>query len=85
MLKLFAKVFDTICTITAIIIIIGFIALGAFFGNYVGNYLGENEIIYSIILGFVGFIIGFFFDVITFGFIAQVSEIRKELEKLNNK
>ena len=83
MLKLCTKFFEEICSIVAVIFILDFVALGAFFGHYVGEYLSINPVLCAVIFGIVGFILGFFFDVLTFGFIAQVIEIRKHLERLD--
>lgn len=86
MLKFFAKYFEAACCIMVVIIFIFFGGLGAFFGYYLAtNVINENPIIYAIVVGVAGIAIAFFVNIFTFGLIAQITEIRRNLEILNSK
>lgn len=86
MLKFFAKCYESICSVLAFI---NFILLGIAFA-ILGYYLGDdvfylNPVICSVIGGIVGVSIAFFSNVLVFGFIAQISDIRNSLEEIKNK
>ena len=83
MIKFFAKFYEEICTLLAIIVLLVFIAAGAYFGHYLGDYLDMTPSTCAVILGLVGFIVGLLLDFFTFGFIAQIIEIKKHLERLD--
>ncbi len=86
MLKLFSKCFEAVCSILAVINFIAFGAFGGYLGYYIGNnILGESPVLYAVLVGIAGIAIAFFINVLIFGFISQIFEIRKNLELLNKK
>lgn len=86
MLKLFAKCFEIVCSILAIINFVVLGTAGGIFGDYIAErILYENPTGYIIVFVIIGLILAFFINVLTFGLIAQITEIRKNLEKLNSK
>ena len=85
MLKLFAKCFEAVCSILTVINFILFGSLGGFLGYYLAEHvIYENPIPYAIILGIAGIAVAFFVNVFTFGFVAQITEIRRNLEIQNS-
>ena len=85
MLKLFAKCFEAVCRILAVINFILFGSLGVFLGYYLAEHvIYENPIPYTIILGIAGIAVAFLVNVFTFGFVAQITEIRRNLEIQNS-
>ncbi len=65
---------------------LNFIVLGSL-GGYLGYYiedkiLHENPTIYAILISVAGIAIAFFINVLSFGLIAQITEIRRNLEFL---
>ncbi len=86
MLKFFAKMYEKICVISAVLNFLLFGVLGAFGGYYFGEMvIYRNETQYAVIGLLLGLIIALFVNVMLFGFIAQIVEIRKSLEKLEKK
>ena len=85
MLKFFAKCFEAVCCIAAVINFILFGTAGGVLGYYLADYvIYENHIPYAILLGIAGIAVAFFINVFTFGFIAQITEIRRNLEIQNS-
>ncbi len=86
MLKLFAKCFEAVCSILSIINFLIYGGLGGFLGYYLAdNVLYEEPTPYIIGLAIAGIAVAFFVNVMTFGVIAQITEIRRNLESLNSK
>ena len=83
MLEWFAKSFEKMCSICAVFNFIILGILGAFIGHFIGdNILYDYEILLAIVFLAIGLIIAFFINVMTFGFIAQITEIRRRLDSL---
>lgn len=86
----FAKSFEKLCGVVAVIIILLNGVLGYFTGSAMNDYLdiyGGSDLYVWVIIGFVILFcaIGYVFDVLLFGFYAQIVEIKNELKKLNDK
>ncbi len=83
MLKFFAKCFESVCCILAVLNFIVLGSLGGYLGYYIGDkILHENPTIYAILISVAGIAIAFFINVLSFGLIAQITEIRRNLEFL---
>ena len=83
MLEWFAKSFEKMCSICAGFNFIVLGILGAFLGYFIGdNILYDYEILLAIVFLCIGLIVAFFINVMTFGFIAQITEIRSKLDLL---
>ena len=82
MLEWLAKIFENMCLICATV---NFIICGIV-GGFIGYHIGDDIIIYEILLCIVflilGVVIAFFINVMTFGFLAQITEIRKKIDLL---
>ena len=86
MLKFFAKCFEAVCCILAVINFIVLGSLGGFLGYYLAdNVIYENPTLYVILLSIVGIAVAFFINVLSFGLISQITEIRRNLELLSSK
>lgn len=86
MLKLFAKCFEAVCSILSVIIFLLFGGLGGFLGYYLAdNVIYEEPVPYVIGMAIAGIAVAFFVNVMIFGVIAQITEIRRNLEMLNSK
>ncbi len=79
MLKFFAKAFEKICEFWALLIFI-FWGIG---GAVAANYLREER--HTVLFVIFGLIIAFFINSMVFGFIAQITEIRRRLENIEKK
>ncbi|MBO4858689.1 MAG: hypothetical protein J5527_09255 [Treponema sp.] len=76
MLEKFAKSFESVCEFGAVL---NFIIFGG-----AGAYLGyRTNMILAIVLLIIGILIAFLLNVLTFGFIAQIIEIRKSLHSID--
>ena len=85
MLGWFAKIFEKMCSICAGFNFILLGSLGAFLGYNIGyRIIYEYEILLAIVFLAIGVIIALFVNVMTFGFIAQITEIRRKIELLYN-
>lgn len=80
MLKWLAKMFEKMCSVCVVVnFVIGGIVGGAIgIGSSIGN--GNIFIILPCIIG--GLIIAFFINIMGFGFLAQIIEIRKKVDLL---
>ena len=74
MLKWLAKMFEKVCSVC---VIVNFV-IGGVAGGIIGG--GNISIILPCIIG--GLIIAFFINVMSFGFLAQIIEIRKKVDLL---
>lgn len=78
MLGWLAKAFEKICTVC---VIINFI-IGGIVG-IVGGTIGGNGNAFTALLCFIGgLLIAFFINTMTFGFLAQIIEIRKKVDSI---
>ena len=94
MRKLIADAYEVILEFLAVLSIIGFTIYGYFFGGHlyllskIYSFLANKDpqiIIYFRIIGIlIGLLVGIIVTVITFGFLFQISSIRKDLEQLKN-
>ena len=85
MLKFFAQCFESVCCVLAVINFIFFGSVGCFLGYYFADYvIYEYPIPSAILLGVAGIALSFFINVFTFGLIAQITEIRRNLEIQNS-
>lgn len=89
LMKYFAKSFEKLCGVVAIIVSILFIGLGASLGVYLAKYIGYNDgsmfALITIGITLLSAFIAYIFNVLVFGFFAQIVEIKNELKKLNDK
>ena len=78
MLKWLAKMFEKVCTVC----VIANFVIGGIAGGIAGGIIGINNtsIIPFCIIG--GLIIAFFINIMGFGFLAQIVEIRKKIDLL---
>ena len=77
--------FEALCNILAVINFILFGSLGGFLGYYLADQvIYENPIPYAIFVGVAGIAVAFFVNVFTFGLVAQITEIRRNLEIQNS-
>ena len=78
MLKWLAKMFEKMCTVC----VIANFVIGGIAGGIAGGIIGINNIsaIPFCIIG--GLIIAFFINIMGFGFLAQIIEIRKKIDLL---
>lgn len=83
MMQWFAKSFEKFCGFGASLNFIFFAIIGGIVGKVIGNIIYNDSIIFLfVIFGLIG---GFFVNVLTFGFIAQIIEIRRSLTELERK
>ena len=78
MLKWLSEMFEKMCSflVTVIFVICGIA------GGIIGNMIGYGDIS-AILLCFIGgLLIAFFINVINFGFLEQIIEIRKKVDSL---
>ena len=81
MLEWFAKIYEKMCSICAGFNFILLGILGAVIGYNIGaRIIYDYEILLAIVFLVIGVIIALFLNVMTFGFIAQITEIRRRLE-----
>lgn len=85
LMKYFAKSFEKLCGVVAVIIILLSIAFGIIAGLYIADYIGfyNGFMRVLVVTGITIFnlFLGYVFDVLLFGFYAQIVEIRKSLQK----
>ena len=74
MLKWLAKMFEKMCTVCVIAIFV--------IGGVVGLIIGINNISIIPLCIIGGLIIAFFINIMGFGFLAQIIEIRKKIDLL---
>ena len=78
MLKWLSKMFEKMCSACVTINFVIYGVVGGTIGGMIGN--GDISAILLCLIG--GLLIAFFINVMNFGFLAQIIEIRKELETL---
>ena len=83
MLEWFAKTFEKMCSICATVNFIICGILGGFIGYHIGDdIIYDYEILLCIVFLILGVVIAFFINVMTFGFLAQITEIRRKIDLL---
>ena len=78
MLKWLAKMFEKVCTVC----VIANFAIGGVAGGVAGATIGINNISIIPLCIIGGLIIAFFINIMGFGFLAQIIEIRKKIDLL---
>lgn len=85
LMKYFAKSFEKLCGIVAVLILLISVAFGIVAGMFIADYIGyiNGAMRLLIITGITIFniFIAYIFDVLIFGFYAQIIEIRKSVQK----
>ncbi len=79
MMKFFAKAFEKICEFWALLVFV----LWGIGGAVAAKYLRAEE--HTVLFVIFGLIIAFFINSMFFGFIAQITEIRRRLENIEKK
>ena len=74
MLKWLSKAFEQMCSVC---VIVNFII-----GGIAGGIIGSHNASITLLCVIVGLLIAFFINVMSFGFLAQIIEIRKNLDSL---
>lgn len=78
MLKWLSKAFEQMCTVC---VIINFI-VGGVAGGIIGSKIGNDNISTTLLYFIGGLAFALFVNSITFGFLAQIIEIRKKVDSL---
>ena len=78
MLKWLAKAFEQMCLVC---VIVNFI-IGGIAGGIIGSKIGNDNASITLLCVIVGLLIAFFINIMSFGFLAQIIEIRKNLDSL---
>lgn len=89
MLKFFGDCLEKLCSAFAIIIWLWFTGIGAVIGYCVPiERISDIEYLkplMAVLGGGIGFIISFFINILTFGFVANIISMRKSLEAIDAK
>ena len=78
MLKWLAKMFEKMCTVC---VIANFVICGIA-GGIIGDKIGNGDASKTLLYFIGGLLIAFFVNIIIFGFLAQIIEIRKKIDLL---
>ena len=73
-----SKMFETMCSVC---VIMNFVICGVV-GGIIGDKIGNGDASKTLLCFIVGLAIAFFINVMTFGFLAQIIEIRKKVDSL---
>ena len=76
MLKWLSKAFEQMCSVC---VIVNFI-IGGIAGGIIGSKIGNDNVALLCFVG--GLLIAFFINIMNFGFLTQIIEIRKNLDSL---
>ena len=79
MLEWLSKAFEQMCTVC---VIVNFI-IGGVAGGIIGNKIINDNASTTLLCFIGGLLIAFFVNVIIFGFLAQIIEIRKKVDLLS--
>ena len=79
MLEWLSKTFETMCSAC---VIINFVICGIA-GGIIGDKIGNGNTSKTLLCFIGGLLIAFFVNVINFGFLAQIIEIRKKVDLLS--
>lgn len=83
MFKWFAESFEKLCTFCATVNFLVFVVIGGIVGKIVGEIFYSDHLILLFII--LGLVISFFINVMTFGFISQITEMRRSLSEIEKK
>lgn len=83
MFKWFAESFEKLCTFCATVNFLVFVVIGGIVGKIVGEIFYSDHLILLFII--LGLVIAFFINVMTFGFISQITEMRRSLSEIEKK
>ena len=78
MLEWLSKVFEQMCTVC---VIVNF-AIGGVAGGIIGSKIGDDNASTTLLYFIGGLLIALFVNTISFGFFAQIIEIRKKVDSL---
>ena len=78
MLEWLSKAFEQMCTVC---VIINFI-IGGVAGGVIGSKIGNGDTSKTLLCFIVGLVFALFVNVMNFGFLAQIIEIRKKVDSL---
>ena len=79
MLSWLAKKFEQMCSVC---VIVNFV-IGGIAGGIIGDEIGNSEVSTTLLCFIGGLAIAFFINVMNFGFLAQIIEIRKKVDLLS--
>ena len=79
MSKWLSEMFEKMCSF---FVIVNFVIYGIA-GGIIGNKIGNGDISKTLLCFIGGLLIAFFVNVINFGFLAQIIEIRKKVDLLS--
>ena len=79
MLKWLAKMFEKMCTVC----VIANFVIGGVVGGIIGDKVWNSDISKTLLCFIGGLLIAFFINVMNFGFLAQIIEIRKKVDLLS--
>ena len=78
MLKWLSKAFEQMCSVC---VIVNFI-IGGIAGGIIGSKIGNDNASITLLCFVGGLLIAFFINIMNFGFLVQIIEIRKNLDSL---
>lgn len=78
MLKWLSKAFEQMCSVC---VIVNFI-IGGIAGGIIGSKIGNDNASITLLCFVGGLLIAFFINIMNFGFLTQIIEIRKNLDSL---
>ena len=78
MLKWLSEMFEKVCSF---FVIVNFVICGIA-GGTIGYNIGDGDICINLLCFIGGLLIAFFINVINFGFLVQIIEIRKKVDSL---
>ena len=79
MLEWLSKMFEQMCSVC---VIVNFVICGVV-GGIIGDKIGNGDISKTLLYFIGGLLIAFFVNIIIFGFLAQIIEIRKKVDLLS--
>ena len=79
MLKWLSEMFEKMCSF---FVIVNFVIYGVV-GGIIGDKIGNGEVSKTLLCFIGGLLIAFFINTISFGFVAEIIEIRKKVDLLS--
>ena len=83
MLGWLSEMFEKMCSACVIINFVICGVAGGIIGDKIGDKIGNGEVSTTLLCFIVGLTIAFFTNVMNFGFLAQIIEIRKKVDLLS--